>query len=36
MLSQRLCRRLGINKRGRIKLEKYDGEIPIVYFIFLH
>ena len=35
-LSKRLCRILGVNKRGREQLEKYDRELPIIYFIFLH
>ena len=35
-LSKRLCRILGVNKCGRIKLEKYDRELPIISFIFLH
>ena len=35
-LSERLCRTLGVNKRGRVKLEKHDRELPILYFIFLH
>ena len=35
-LSKRLYRILGVNKCGRIKLEKYDRELPIISFIFLH
>ena len=35
-LSERLRRILGVDKRGRIKLEKHDRELPIIYFIFLH
>ena len=35
-LSERLCRILGVNKRGRVKLGKYDRELPIIYFIFFH
>ena len=35
-LSERLCRILGVNKRGRAKLGKYDRELPITYFIFFH
>ena len=35
-LSERLRRILGVNKRGRVKLGKYDRELPIIYFIFFH
>ena len=34
--SERLCRTLGVNRRGRVKLEKHDRELPRLYFIFLH
>ena len=35
-LSERLRRILGVNKRGRVKLGKYDRELPVIYFIFFH
>ena len=35
-LSERSCGILGVNRCGRVKLEKYDRELPIIYFIFLH
>ena len=35
-LFKRLCRIIGINKRGRVKLERYDRKLRIIYFISLH